>query len=128
MELSLLVLVLLVLLVLLFRVLGLVVLLEGPRATLPFFLFETTELLLLLVVLEAWSRVLVLVLLEALRTTLLLLLLSPGMLSARAGVVTTAAVSGVGTWLGVSGAENTSISRVEFFTGHLLGDLPAAFL
>jgi len=75
--------------------------------------------------------VLVLVLLEALRTTLLLLLLlllSPGRLSARAGVVTTAAVSGVGTWLGVSGAENTSISRVEFFTGHLLGDLPAAFL
>jgi len=76
----------------------------------------------------------VLVLLEALRTTLLLLLLvvvvvlSPGRLSARAGVVTTAAVSGVGTWLGVSGAENTSISRVEFFTGHLLGDLPAAFL
>jgi len=113
-----------------------VVLLEGPPATLPFFLFETTELLLLLVVLlllllEAWSRVLVLVLLEALRTTLLLLLLlllSPGRLSARAGVVTTAAVSGVGTWLGVSGAENTSISRVEFFTGHLLGDLPAAFL
>ena len=75
----------------------------------------------------------VLVLLEALRTTLLLLLLvvvvvlSPGRLSARAGVVTTAAVSGV-----VLGWEfwrpRTRPFLIEFFHWPLLGNLPAAFL